>query len=84
MAATSPTHPSEVRHERTTYASSTTAGQDMRLETTIGRGSAADMGEISETGGKVSRSTVRKTEERDTESENDRIGGQAERTESGE
>ena len=56
----------------------------MRLETTIGRGSAADMGEISETGGKVSRSTVRKTEERDTESENDRIGGQAERTESGE
>ena len=40
------------------------------------------MGEIIETGGRVSSSTVRTAEERDTGLEKDRIGGQAERTDS--
>ena len=35
-------------------------------------------------GGRVRSSTVREAEERDTGSENDRSGGQAERTDSGE
>ena len=52
--------------------------------TTTGRGIAAELGDISETNVKVRTSTVGTEEERDTGLENNRIRGQAERTDRGE
>ena len=74
--ATAPdhTHPSEIKQEWTTSASSNTAGQYKRPEITTQRGRAAEMGGISETGGRVIISTVGAAEERDTGSENNTIG----------
>ena len=75
-------HPSEIKHEWTTSASSNTAGQDKRPEITTQRGRAAEMGGISETGDRVSSRTVGNVEEIDTGLENNRIGGQSKRTDS--
>ena len=53
-------------------------------EITTGRGRAAERGEILETGDRVSSSTVRAAEERYTGTANNKIKGQAEKTDSGE
>ena len=56
----------------------------MSPETTAGIGRAAEMGGISYTGVRFIIITVRISEERGTGLDNDIIGGQAERTDSGE
>ena len=66
MIAPDHMYSSKVRHERTTFTSSTTTRQDMRPEITKGRGILADMRGVSEIGDRVSSSTVGVAEDRDT------------------